>query len=325
MIYINRRLSALSSDEKSFSSIVTIYQEALTKSAYEHKLAYKPPQQTQKRNTRSRRRVNLYFNPPYSITVKTNVGKIFLQLIDKHFPKSNHLNKIINRQKIKVSYRTTPNMKKIISSHNSKVIRKNENPLQEKSCNCRDKESCPLEGKCLTDNIIYQATVTPIPPNQSQTQSDTHSTQSDSPPTETDTPPTQGASPPTQSDTPLTQSDTQPSQNQPPQIHTYVGLTSNTFKIRIGNHKKSFNHRRYGKETTLSRNIWGLKDQGWDYKISWKILERAQPFSPITGVCALCTLEKWYILFKPELATMNKRDEINNHCFHRVPVLLDNT
>ena len=80
-----------------------------------------------------------------------------------------------------------------------------------------------------------------------------------------------------------------------------------------------------------------MKDQGWDYKISWKILEQAQPFFPITGVCALCTLEKWYILFKPELATINKRDfkpelatinkrdEINNHCFQKVPVLLDNT
>ena len=65
--------------------------------------------------------------------------------------------------------------------------------------------------------------------------------------------------------------------------------------------------------------IWGLKDQGWEHKKSCKILERAQPFSPITGVFALCILEKWYILCKPELATINKRNEINNHCFHRVP------
>ena len=115
---VNRRLSALSSDEKSFSSIAEKYQDALTKSAYDHKLAYKPTNQTQKRNTRSRRRAILYFNPPYSITVKTSVGKIFLQLIDKHFPKTNPLNKIIDRQKIKVSYRT-------ISSYNSKVLRKN--------------------------------------------------------------------------------------------------------------------------------------------------------------------------------------------------------
>ena len=35
------------------------------------------------------------------------------------------------------------------------------NPIQ-KSCNCRDKPSCPLNGKCLslTSNVVYQATVT---------------------------------------------------------------------------------------------------------------------------------------------------------------------
>ena len=314
---VNRRLSALSSDEKSFSSITEKYQEALKNSAYDHKLTYRPPNQTQNRNTRPRRKGILYFNPPYSMSVKTSVGKIFLQLIDKHFPKTNPLHKIINRQKIKVSYRTTPNMKKIISSHNAKILRKSDTP-QNKTCNCRNKESCPLEGKCLTDNIIYQATVTTIPPNQDQTQSDTISTQSD-------TPSTQGDTPPTQSDTQSTQNGTPGAQNQPPHVQTYVGLTSNTFKVRIGNHKKSFNHRKYGKETTLSRKIWELKDTGWNYHINWKILERAQPFSPITGICALCTLEKWYILFKPEFATINKRDEINNHCFHKVPVLLDNT
>ena len=220
------------------------------------------------------------------MSVKTNVGKFFLQLIDKHFPKTNPLSKIINRQKVKLSYRTTQNMKQIISSHNSKVLRKSADAPPDKTCNCRAKDSCPLEGKCLSDNVIYQATVTTIPPPQNQT--------------------------PT-------------IQNNPPQIHTYIGLTSNTFKTRLGNHKKSFNHRKYGKETTLSRKIWELKDEGYEYDISWKMMERAQPFSPVTGVCALCTTEKWYILFKPGLATINKRDEINNHCFHKVPVLLDNT
>ena len=35
---INKRLSALSSDEKTFSSIIPIYQEALKKSSYNHNL-----------------------------------------------------------------------------------------------------------------------------------------------------------------------------------------------------------------------------------------------------------------------------------------------
>ena len=30
---------------------------------------------------------------------------------------------------------------------------------QEKSCNCRDKQSCPLSGDCLTQDVVYQATV----------------------------------------------------------------------------------------------------------------------------------------------------------------------
>ena len=148
---------------------------------------------------------------------------------------------------------------------------------QERTCNCRIKDSCPLEGKCLSDNIIYQATVTFIPPPQNQT--------------------------------PTNQTD-------PHKTHTYISLASTTFKIRIWNYKKSFNHIKYGKETN-SKLVWEMKDQGCEYDISLKMIERAQPFSPITGVCALCTTKKWYILFKPELATIN----IN----YKVPVLLDNT
>ena len=78
------------------------------------------------------------------------------------------------------------------------------------------------------------------------------------------------------------------------------------------------------KETRLSRKIWEIKDEGLDFEIKWKILERAQPFSPISGVCGLCTLEKWYILFKSEEASLNK-EEIAGHCFHKEPALLKNS
>ena len=27
-------------------------------------------------------------------------------------------------------------------------------------CNCRDKKSCPLESKCLQQNVVYKATIT---------------------------------------------------------------------------------------------------------------------------------------------------------------------
>ena len=54
-----------------------------------------------------------------------------------------------------------PNMKSIISSHNKHVLSDANTPApQPDTCNCRKKPECPLEGKCLQTNVIYQATVT---------------------------------------------------------------------------------------------------------------------------------------------------------------------
>ena len=49
------------------------------------------------------------------------------------------------------------NLKSTISSQNALQIKtKNDN---NHLCNCRNQESCPLLGKCLTHNITYEATV----------------------------------------------------------------------------------------------------------------------------------------------------------------------
>ena len=54
-----------------------------------------------------------------------------------------------------------PNMKSVISSHNKYVLSNFNSPTQQPdTCNCRKKPDCPLEGKCLQSNVIYQATVT---------------------------------------------------------------------------------------------------------------------------------------------------------------------
>ena len=62
-----------------------------------------------------------WFNPPFSQTVSTNVGKRFLNLLDKHFPPNNQLHKIFNRNTVKVSYSCTPNVGSIIKSHNKNL------------------------------------------------------------------------------------------------------------------------------------------------------------------------------------------------------------
>ena len=104
--------------EKIFDSVAPLYQNALDKAGYDYTLKFNPEKSTTKKKSRCRKRNVLWFNPPYNSSVKTPVGKRFLKLVDKHFPKSNPLSKILNRKTIKVSYRTTSNLKQIISSHN---------------------------------------------------------------------------------------------------------------------------------------------------------------------------------------------------------------
>ena len=81
----------------------------------------------------------------------------FLHLVDKHFPRSTKLHKLFNRNTIKVSYSCTDNMAKIIKNHNKKVTSK-DTPMSPK-CNCREKETCPLNGNCQATSVIYEAKV----------------------------------------------------------------------------------------------------------------------------------------------------------------------
>ena len=105
----------------------------------------------------------MYFNPPYSKSVTSNVGANFLTLIDKHFPKNNELSKILNRHTVKVSYMCTPNMQDVINGHNKKVIKDSKTitePNEDRTCDCRVKNDCPLNGQCLIEKVVYGAKVT---------------------------------------------------------------------------------------------------------------------------------------------------------------------
>ena len=41
-------------------------------------------------------------------------------------------------------------------------------------------------------------------------------------------------------------------------VHIYIGLSSITFKERLGNHVKSFKHNKYSTDTCLSSHIWKI-------------------------------------------------------------------
>ena len=117
---INRRLSNLSSDENMFNEVAPIYQKALENAGYKYKLKYTPHQKQKKKN-RNRKRDVCWWNPPFSKNVKTKVGAKFFKLLDTHFPQHSPLHKVINRNTVKMSYRTTPNFKQIIVAHNAKI------------------------------------------------------------------------------------------------------------------------------------------------------------------------------------------------------------
>ena len=107
--------------------------------------------------------------------------------------------------------------------------------------------------------------------------------------------------------------------NQEPK--TYVGQTSTDFKSRLSTHKHSFINPN-ANQTYLSKHILKLKKQGIEPTVSWKMIDRGKVYSPVSGVCQLCVKEAFYILFRPELAELNKRSEIFCACIHRKSKLL---
>lgn len=269
---INKRLSEISSDKESFDNAKKPYQEALNKSGYKHKLSYIDRTSEAPRANRNRQRNITWFNPPYSKNVETNVGKSFLSLIDQHFPRSNPLHKIFNRNTLKLSYSCMTNVKNIISNHNKVEINKSLKPSDETktACNCRNKTSCPMSGNCNVKNIIYQAEVT----------------------------------------TPNTRA-------------TYIGLCDTQFKERYRNHTCSFRNERYKNATELSKFIWSLKDRKVNYEIKWRIVKQARSYSNINKKCNLCLWEKYFIICKPEMATLNNRNELTSICRHSKKFLLN--
>ncbi len=269
---INKRLSQISSSERIFREAIPPYQEALNESGFKYKLRYmnvnNDSENTAKSKNRSRKIT--WFNPPYDLTVKTNIGRNFFKIMNECFPESHVLRKIFNKNTLKISYSCMPNVKNSIDGHNAKQLRKE--PAPERTCNCRRPADCPLNGNCLQKSIVYQATIT-------------------------------AASKPTE---------------------TYIGLTETTFKTRFGNHKQSFIKENLKNSTELSKHIWKLKRENMDYKITWKIVGRASPYNGISKRCNLCTLEKFYIIYKREMATLNKKSELINTCRHRNKFLLKN-
>jgi len=103
---------------------------------------------------------------------------------------------------------------------------------------------------------------------------------------------------------------------------TYIGLYDTTFKLRYRNHVCSFKNEQYKHATELSKYIWNLKDENIEYNIKWGKVKQARSYSNVTKKCNFCLWKKYFIICKPEMSTLNKRNELISSCRHSRKFLL---
>ena len=285
---ISRRITDTSSDQEAFNAAAPLYNDALKASGYKETISFMP----ERKETRSgptergkrRRRNVIWFNPPYCRSVRTCIGKRFLQLIDKHFPKNSPLSKIFNRNTVKISFSCMPNVASIIKSHNSRVLgcatpapaatvtQGRGARSGPRKCNCRVPQGCPLDGNCLVSSVVYKATVM--------------------------------------------------TNDNRGEVKHYFGLTEGPFKQRYNSHLTNFRHSKYRNATELSKYIWQLKDDNKVFEVKWSIQQKAPAYRAGSKRCDLCLSEKLNIITADQKSLLNKRSELVSTCRHRRKFLL---
>ena len=101
---INKRLSKISSDKESFEQAAPLYQSVLHISGYNHTLFFSSQSARSPYSRKNRPRNVIWYNPPFSRNVATNVGRTFFKILDDEFPTYHILHKIFNRSMVKISY-----------------------------------------------------------------------------------------------------------------------------------------------------------------------------------------------------------------------------
>ena len=104
----------------------------------------------------------------------------------------------------------------------------------------------------------------------------------------------------------------------------YICITEHSFKKRFSNHKKSFNLKKYEKETELSKYILKLKEDGKSPSIKWSIVKRVNS-TPNKSFCKLYIIEKLCIIKSlGDNNMLNKRSELISKCRQQNKTLLCN-
>ena len=158
---IQKRLSCISSTEEEFEGAKEEYQAALKTAGYSKELMYEQRGRTGKPKNRKRQRKIIWYNPPFSKNVATNIGERFFELVRLHFPPQHPFHALFNKKTIKLSYSCMINMDGIVKSHNKAILKKaeDEEKQSERQCNCRIPENCPVGNTCLKSGVVYEALI----------------------------------------------------------------------------------------------------------------------------------------------------------------------
>ena len=99
---VEQRLSQISSNENCFVEQKREYEQALSKAGHEVVLEYKETAQnndnfnsgTSRKRKKRKGRKCIWFNPPHSDTVSSDIGRLFLNAVEKHFSGDKFLKKL---------------------------------------------------------------------------------------------------------------------------------------------------------------------------------------------------------------------------------------
>ena len=151
---ISKRISNISCDKECFDKVAPVYNNALKNSGFNKNIKFTP--WPSKRRKRSRN--ILWFNPPFSSKVKTNIGNFWGGFLDKHSSKNHKYYKLFSRNNVKISYSCRQNIGSVIQNHNTNLLK---HPVAStaKECSFRQNSDCPLAAKCLSECLVYHAQV----------------------------------------------------------------------------------------------------------------------------------------------------------------------
>ena len=87
-----------------------MYNEALTKRGFNDDIIYTlVVENSNSEKNKTMKRKIIWFNPPYSMNVETDIGKTFLKLVKKSFSHAFY-HEIFNKNTIKISYSCMKNI-----------------------------------------------------------------------------------------------------------------------------------------------------------------------------------------------------------------------